>query len=80
MTRYRKRPVEIEAVEYGPDTLPPDGVEMRLRGNRMEVYNALHDSWIAFKHGDMLRIDAAPEDVYPIDRETFNATYEPVRP
>jgi len=77
MALYRKRPIKIEAVEFGVDFLPEEVVIKNSSEGSM-VYNELHDSWIKINFGDMIRVDQAPEDVYPIDRETFDQTYEKV--
>jgi hypothetical protein len=77
MARYRKKPVEIEAIELGKDTIPKN-VSYTIQGGKYQIYNELHNSMIEAKIGDMLRVDQAPGDVYPIDRETFGRTYEKV--
>jgi len=80
MARYRKKPLDIEAIKFGKDQIPENvsiKTERRPDG-KSHVFNKLHNSWIEVKRGDMLRIDQAPDDVYPIDRETFEKTYEPV--
>lgn len=51
---------------------------LRWRKTRIdggEVYNELHDSWIGFKFGDVFNV-TKNEDVYPIEREIFEKTYE----
>lgn len=77
MPTYRKKPVEIEAFELGKQRIP-SFVTIEKQDGVYKVYNKLHNSWIETKIGDMIRIDQAPDDVYPIDRETFENTYEPV--
>jgi hypothetical protein len=77
MALYRKKPVEIEAIEFGVEPMPED-IKVIDTAEGGKVYNQLHESWINVKKGDMVRIDQAPDDVYPIDRETFEKTYEPV--
>ncbi len=81
MPTFKNKPRQIEAVELVPGVLMPEGVLVRVvRGgspDAYEAYNALHDSWIKTKTGDMIRVDKAPMDVYPIDRATFDTTYEP---
>jgi hypothetical protein len=69
-----KKPIEITAVEF--DGTAPDGVEIReWSPQRYSVFNRLHISWIEFAVGDMLNIGDLG-DVYPIDRATFEATYD----
>jgi len=77
MARYRKKPTEIEAIEFGVELMPED-IKVIDTAEGGKVYNELHNSWINVKNGDVVRIDQAPEDVYPIDRQTFEQTYEKV--
>jgi hypothetical protein len=80
MARYRKKPVEIEAVEFGFELIPSN-IQIKSEkhpNGKSWVFNKLHNSWIEVKRGDMVRIDQAPNDVYPIDRETFEQTYEKI--
>lgn len=74
MAKYRKLPIEIEAEEFTGASI--DGVSIVGPPGYYEVHNLLHDSWIKIKEGDFVRTDLAPDDVYPIDRETFFNTYE----
>jgi hypothetical protein len=76
MPRYHSRPKEIDAVQFDPRKQPPEGVKIRSVNGGYEVWNELHGSWIGVKEGDMLRIDLAPRDVYPIDKATFDQTYD----
>lgn len=79
MPKYRKKPVIIEAIQLGKDHIP-DNVRTRDSGDPIqpfEVFNPLHNSWIKLRVGDMIRTDLAPKDVYPIERETFETTYDP---
>lgn len=80
MARYRKKPEEIDALEFLVDKMP-DNVSVQTEkkpDGKSWVFNKLHNSWIEVKRGDMVRIDQAPDDVYPIDRETFEKTYEKI--
>lgn len=78
MTKYRKIPMEIEAEEFTGQMIPNCTIIEDLSEKTYKVYNKLHESWIKLKVGDMVRTDLAPEDVYPIDRDTFELTYEKV--
>lgn len=88
---YRRKPIVIEAVEVTPlqdgefeRCVQVGGTLVRLRrgedfeGKPLRVWNELHRSWIVCSAGDFLRVDT-PGDVYPIDRATFEATYELVQ-
>lgn len=75
-----KKPIPIEIVEFDPNSLSPDGVS--ISGNDEEpsafaVFNKLHSSWIGLKPGDYLNVTDLG-DVYPIDRATFERTYDVV--
>ena len=73
---------------WGSDTFEEQSVEVAFNGwtpaeghedeewHPFAVWNEKHRSWIGFHVGDMLRLDQAPQDVYPIDRATFEATYK----
>lgn len=41
-----------------------------------EIYNWLHASWIKFGPDNMIRVDASPDDVYPIEWEYFKKNFE----
>ncbi|HSH45179.1 MAG TPA: hypothetical protein VK966_04960 [Longimicrobiales bacterium] len=63
--------VVVRAVAAPIESLAADAV-------RFEAWNELHESWVGLRPGDFLRVDK-PGDVYPIDRATFEATYELVQ-
>jgi hypothetical protein len=46
-----------------------------LNGAEYFVWNALHGSRINLKPGDFVNV-TNPQDIYPIDRDTFARTYE----
>ncbi len=76
---YVKNPTPIEALEaVSSDDL--HAREIKFRKTRIdggEVYNELHDSWIGFKFGDVFNITNS-QDIYPIERKVFEATYRKV--
>jgi hypothetical protein len=76
MPKYQSKVKVIEAVPFDPRVMPPKGVRIHSAPEGYTVYNELHNSWIGVKEGDMLRIDLAPRDVYPIDKATFDQTYD----
>lgn len=76
MARYRKKPVEIEAEEFTGEHIEGCNTSYDDTEDYYKVYNKLHDSWIKVGLGDMIRTDLAPDDVYPIDKDTFAKTYE----
>ena len=80
--KYRRKPEVIDVVEFDPNRpaqLTKDyPIELYHTGSdEWKVKNDLHNRWIGLKPRDMIRVDKADEgDVYPIDRETFDRTYE----
>ena len=76
MPKYRRIPEIIEAVEFKggrKETWPP-GVTYDPDGYFV-VWNNLHKTYIKLQLGDYIRVDKE-NDRYPIDRQTFMATYE----
>lgn len=82
MARYRRIPTEIEAIRFEPGAPLPDGVRVQAspagEGKPYAVWNHEHASWVGLEAGDMIRVDLAPQDVYPISAPYFEDTYEPV--
>ena len=74
MPKYRRKLGVIEAEQFDPEH-PADYI--RHAADEYAVYNERHDSWIKLAPGDWVRTDK-PGDRYPIDRKTFEATYEAV--
>lgn len=74
MPQFESTPKIITAEQFDPER-PADYISHA--GDEYAVYNELHDSWIKLAPGDWVRVDK-PGDRYPIDRETFEATYRPV--
>lgn len=78
--RFRKKASEADLVRYQPggDPLPSD-VRTRLTpdSSDIEVWNALHGSWIRLSPGDFINV-TAPNDHYPIKRSVVETSYEPV--
>lgn len=71
-----KKPIPIEVLEFDPAQIPT-GVLTVERDGEWKVFNRLHGSWIGVKSGDYLNVGSMA-DVYPIDRDTFLRTYDPV--
>jgi hypothetical protein len=70
MSRYFRIPdtTGIEVIQFSPDVELPDGVKVVGSDEAgFEVFNRLHDSWIKLTAGRYIRIDKAPQDVYPIE-------------
>jgi len=76
--RFRKKPIEIEAVRVMDVRKGPLDPYLRLLapyGAVMEVYNRLHDSWIKVRPGDWINITDI-NDLYPIAESYFHEHYE----
>lgn len=93
MTKYRKKPVVIEAVQYVDESYASFAKVRKLAGkhftivepeDRLEdpdivaqVYDKLHATWVGVKVGQWI-IKGVQGEFYPCDSEVFDATYETV--
>lgn len=83
--RYRKKSVEIEAVQWTGDVNPVRVLAGGLfhplcipRGDiTAEVKDVLHNTWLGVKDGEWI-IKGVKGELYPCDDEVFAATYDPV--
>lgn len=76
--KFRKKPSEIEAVQFKgfiDDPEIPEHVKIRNIEGRFEIFNTLHDSWILIKVNDYFRTDIVG-DPDPIDLAYMLANYE----
>lgn len=87
MTKYRKKPVVIEAFRYGIDALPIWFTNTRFKGE-VECYSQFGGevSWCEIKtlegtmrgdYGDYI-IQGVNGEIYPCKAEIFEKTYERV--
>lgn len=89
MPKFRKKPVEIEAVKFegdfdvirkfvGPENLLTAVIsaDSRIDG---QVWDRRHSTWVGFGLGDSI-IRGVQGEFYPCKEEVFAATYEPVEP
>jgi hypothetical protein len=88
MGKYRKKPIEIEAMRYEP---PPNGNidELQTWGAKVEpagewgsnydirVYNASHDDWNLAHPGDWI-LRGIDDEFYPCEPAIFWNTYDAV--
>lgn len=83
--RYRKKPVEIEAVEWTGDN---EAELIDFTGGQFhritsvtnftaQVYDVLHDTWVDMKTGHHV-IKGVRGEFYPIDPAVLAETYERV--
>lgn len=90
--RFRKRPVEIEAIQWTGANLadvrafcggskfgPCDADEPQRHDTTItaHVYDVLHESWVGVKTGQWV-IRGVAGELYPIDEGVLAGTYEPV--
>jgi hypothetical protein len=90
--RFRKRPVEIEAIQWTGANLtevrafcggskfgPCDPAEPQSHDATItaHVFDVLHESWVGVKTGQWV-IRGVAGEFYPIDEAVLAETYEPV--
>ena len=89
ITRYRKRPVEVDTVEWTGDNL--DELTAFTDGNfrlvddgqfldpeiTAMVFDSFHDTWVGLKTGHRI-VEGVRGEFYPIDPDVLAETYEPV--
>ena len=89
--RFKKKPVEVEAVQWTEDnfrtlyrftdgrfdTAHPDD---RIDDPEItaQVFDELHSTWVGVKTGDWI-IQGVLGEFYPCNGEVFEGTYEEVR-
>lgn len=73
--RFRKKPVEIEAVQFTPRNIPDN---VRLEDGQWQVYDVLHATWINLEVGDWI-ITGVKGETYPCKPDVFEATYDHVQ-
>ncbi len=92
-TRFRKRPVEVEAVQWTGDNADEVKAFVGLRDNGesrfllpseitgvwedAHVYDELHDTWVTVYVGQWV-VKGVRGEFYPIDQTVLDETYEPV--
>ncbi|WP_331763097.1 hypothetical protein OG571_47205 (plasmid) [Streptomyces sp. NBC_01369] len=84
MARYRKKPVEIEAVRWTEDEpmcklvdFANGLVKLDDVDQEFTVYDRLHDTWVKFEYGDWI-LKGIQGEFYPCRNDVFESTYEAV--
>ena len=84
--RYRKKPVEVEAVQWTRNDAPSKIIDFTNHLVQIDdveevfkVYDRLHNEWIPFYWDDWI-IKGVQGEFYPCREDVFAATYEEVRP
>jgi hypothetical protein len=89
-TRYRKRPVEVDAIQWtGQNTADvgeftagrfrltlPAVLRLPALG---EVYDFMHDTWVKLAVGSWI-VRGVRGECYPVEASVFAETYEQVTP
>lgn len=87
MAKYRKKPIEIEAVQFLGFDVNGEECE-RFLGNSFEthlpnrneiVVRTVHGEEAVIRVGDWIIPDGKPGTFYPCKPDIFVATYEPVQ-
>lgn len=84
MKKYRKKPVEIEAVQWTRNDPPAKLIDFTngfVRINDVDgifsVYDRLHDTWVSFDWDDWI-IRGVQGEFYPCKNDIFVETYDEV--
>ena len=75
--RFRKKPIEIEAVQFTGTGQDPAGVFRREEDDTPYVVT-IHDQRVYLSPGDWIVPEPDGVHFYPIKDEVFRAGYEPV--
>ncbi|MET8081836.1 hypothetical protein [Streptomyces sp. NPDC005303] len=87
VTRYRKRPIEVDTVQWtgdnlnelinftGGDFLLTTPGEFDDTAITAKVYDSLHDTWVGVKTGQRI-VQGVKGETYPIDLDVLAETYE----
>lgn len=84
MARFRKKPVEIDAVRWTEEVAMAELinftnglVKLNDVDREFTVYDRLHDTWVKFEYGDWI-LKGVQGEFYPCRHDVFEATYEEV--
>ncbi|MFW3459696.1 hypothetical protein ACN24K_01715 [Streptomyces microflavus] len=82
MPRFRKKPVEIDALRWTEDVsmaaliaFANGLVKLNDVDREFAVYDRLHDTWVKFEYGDWV-LKGVQGEFYPCRNDVFEATYE----
>ena len=82
MSKFRKRPVVVEAVQFFPELYPwPNGVHSEQDGLSASgkcFVVTIHGQRAYLDIGDWIIMEPDGEHFYPCKPDIFEATYEPV--
>lgn len=82
--KYRKKPVDVEAVQWTKDDAPSKIINFTNHlvqvddvNGKFKVYDRLHDEWIPFYWNDWI-IKGIKGEFYPCRPDVFAASYDEV--
>jgi hypothetical protein len=81
MSKFRKKPVVIEAAQFLEGKPIPNGVcfGWRCNGDKHQHVHTIHENQKVYvEFGDWIVPEPNGENYYPIKPDIFEATYEPV--
>jgi len=81
MPLFIKRPVVVEAMQYGPDSMPSVELCLFLSGTKCTVSSdgisiKTKNGTVLVTPGDWI-IKLSPDDYYPVANEVFTSLYDP---
>jgi len=71
---HRKRAVDVTLIKVTDEF---EGAEIRRTNGRLEVWNALHKSWIGFDDDDYINITTAG-DHYPVSKSVVDSMFDKI--
>lgn len=87
MPKFRRKPVEVEAVQWLPETMPIDPVDvwpeavgdglLRRSGESDLVLKTIHRDFAIARPGDWVIAEPDGSGFYPCNPDVFEATYDP---
>ena len=78
VTTYFRKPSHITVIPADELINNPElcsELDILIR-RESEVFNKKQNSWIAIQPGDVIRVDLAPDDVYPIALEYLEENFD----
>jgi len=86
--KFRKKPIDVEAVQWTGTNLPElqeftdlqfSELEKALGEMTAEVFDKLHDTWVRLRTGDWI-LKGTQGEFYPCAKDVFETTYGPAEP
>lgn len=77
LTKFRKKPGEVWAVQFTPPDVDPNFLSREAPGGRYELWVIKSDKWCDIEPGDWVIREPDGLGCYPCKRAIFEASYEP---